>query len=176
MMVQVSVESVRASLMSPQRLVILKAVDGDRHLPIWIGAFEADAIAMVLQGVQAPRPMSHDLLGDAIIALGATVSHVVVHDLRHDVFYASVVLGQGERELILDSRPSDSIALAVRMDCPIYVESSVIDRAGIVEEPDVRDERKEPPDEPDSETLEVFREFIEELSFDATRSDQEEDG
>ena len=173
MMLQVTVDSVRASLMSPQRLVVLRTADGDRYLPIWIGGFEADAIAIELQGLDTPRPMSHDLLRAAIASLGGTVSHLVIHDLQHDTFFASVILDQGGREVRLDARPSDSVALAVRAKAPIFVDSAVLDRAGIVKEGDLCEEaqvrtRRE------GEILEVFREFIEELSFDAEAEGDEE--
>ena len=172
MMVPVSVESVRASLMSAQRLVVLKQAGEERYLPIWIGPFEADAIAMELQGIESPRPMSHDLLKQAILVLGGKVSCVAVHTLRHDTFFASVVLNQRGQELRLDARPSDSIALAVRAKAPILVDSSVMDRAGLTRERDMREQEQEQPDE---ETLEVFREFIEELSFDGSGERAEED-
>jgi bifunctional DNase/RNase len=173
MMLRVTVESVRASLMSPQRLVVLKTDDGPRYLPIWIGSFEADAIAMELQGMEAPRPMSHDLLKETIIALGGKLSYVVIHDLQHDVFFANVVLERDGKEVKLDSRPSDSIALAVRCSAPIFVHGSVMERAGISRERDVREPPLEKP-EPDEGSLEVFREFIEELSFDSGAEDNEE--
>jgi len=165
MMLQVTVDSVRASLMSPQRLVVLRTVDGDRYLPIWIGGFEADAIAIELQGLDTPRPMSHDLLRAAIAALGGKVSHVVIRDLQQDTFLASVVLDQAGQELRLDARPSDSVALAVRAKAPIFVDSTVLDRAAIVKEGDLR-EQEQARSQRQGETLEVFREFIEELSFD----------
>jgi len=174
MMLEVTVESVRASLMSPQRLVVLKTSDGQRYLPIWIGTFEADAIAMELQGMEAPRPMSHDLLKEAILALGGKVSHVIIHDLQHDVFFANVVLVSERGEVKLDSRPSDSIALAVRLDAPIFVDTSVMERAGISRERDLR-EAAATKSEPDDESLEIFREFIEEISFDSAAKDAEED-
>jgi len=164
MLLEVSVESVRMSLMSPHRLVVLKEVDEERYLPIWIGPYEADAIAIELQGIETPRPLPHDLLKQAILTLGGRVSHVVINDLRHDTFFASVVLDQGGQELELDSRPSDAIALAVRAKAPIFVDSSVMDRAAIVKEEDLRQQKQRLRDQ---EGLEVFREFIEELDLDA---------
>jgi len=173
MILQVTVDSVRASLMSPQRLVVLRTTDGGRYLPIWIGSFEADAIAIELQGLDTPRPMSHDLLRAAIAALGGKVSHVVIHNLQDDTFFASVVLDQGGREMRLDARPSDSVALAVRAKAPIFVDSVVLDHAGIVKEGDLRDDAKLR-SQHGGETLEVFREFIEELSFDAEAGNDEQ--
>lgn len=163
MLLEVCVESVRMSLMSPHRVVVLKEVDEERYLPIWIGPYEADAIAIELQGVETPRPLSHDLLKQAILALGGRVSHVVVRALRDDTFYASVVLDQGGQELELDARPSDSIALAVRTKAKIFVDSAVMAQAGITKEEDVREQKQRLRD---SEGLEVFREFLEELNLD----------
>lgn len=172
MLVEVSVQSVRASLMSAQRLVVLQTKDDDRYLPIWIGPFEADAIAMELQGMETPRPMSHDLLKSSIETLGARVARVVVVALRQDTFYANVILAQDGKELVLDARPSDSIALAVRARAPIFVDSSVLDRAGISKQQDLRETARERADE---QSLGVFRDFIEELSFDKGDEDQGED-
>jgi len=171
MLLEVRVESVRASLMSPQRLVVLKEVDEERYLPIWIGPYEADAIAIELQGIKTPRPLSHDLLKQTILTLGGRVSHVVISDLQHDTFYATIILDQGGQELELDARPSDSIALAVRAKAPIFVESSVMDRAGITKEEDLRRQDQRLHDE---ERLEVFREFIEELDLDTEDKEAEE--
>ena len=118
--------------------------------------------------------MSHDLLTAVITALGGKVSHVVIRDLQQDTFFASVVLDQGGRELQLDARPSDSVALAVRAKAPIFVESSVLDVAGVVEQVDLREEAKTR-SQNHGETLEVFREFIEELSFDLGTEAQGDD-
>jgi bifunctional DNase/RNase len=161
--------------MSPQRLIVLKTADSQRFLPIWIGTFEADAIAMELQGLEAPRPMSHDLLKEAITALGGTVAYVVIHQLQQDTFFARVVLEQNGREVTLDSRPSDSIALAVRMKAPIFVESAVVERAGISREQDMRDVAQAEAKPADDGTLEVFRDFIEELRFDTSGEGTSED-
>ena len=165
MLFEVSVESVRVSLMSSHRMIVLKEVDEERYLPIWIGPYEADAIAIELQGIKTPRPLSHDLLKQAILTLGGRVSHVVINNLQHDTFFASVVLDQGGQELELDARPSDSIALAVRVKAPIFVDSAVMDRAGIIKEPDLQQQKQRLRDE---EGLEVFREFIEELDLDTS--------
>lgn len=162
MMLQVSVDSVRASLMSAQRLVVLKAQDEERYLPIWIGPFEADAIAMELQGMEAPRPMSHDLLKQVIASLGGHLSRVEIHDLRNDTFFARLVLDHDDEQVSVDARPSDSIALAVRTKAPIFVEGSVMDKAGVTRQPDLRTQRRSLVDEG---SLDVFEEFLEELSL-----------
>lgn len=114
-MLEMVIDSIRVSLMNYQRVVILKERDSDRYLPIWIGSPEADAIAVKLQDVVVPRPLTHDLLGSVIAELGAVVDHVVVSDLSNDTFYAKLVMNVTDgpqREV--DCRPSDAIAIAVR--------------------------------------------------------------
>jgi bifunctional DNase/RNase len=113
-MVEVLIDSIRVSLMNYQRVVILKERGAERYLPIWIGSPEADAIAVRLQDVSVPRPLTHDLLGSVINTLGAEVDRVVVTDLNADTFYAKLVLRTPNGESLVDCRPSDAIAIAVR--------------------------------------------------------------
>ena len=103
-----------------------------RHLPIWIGSAEADAIAVKLQGVDVPRPLTHDLLHSVVGALGATVDSIVVSDLKNDTFFAKIILSVDGKQMEVDSRPSDAIALAVRVEVPIYAEEIVLEKASIV--------------------------------------------
>jgi bifunctional DNase/RNase len=131
-MVEMTIESIRVSMMNYQRVVILREKGAERYLPIWIGPAEADAIAIKLQGVTVPRPLTHDLLGSVITALGALVNSIIVNDLHNDTFYAKLILEVNGKQLEIDSRPSDAMALAVRAKVPIYAEESVLDRAGIV--------------------------------------------
>jgi bifunctional DNase/RNase len=131
-MIEMIVDSIRVSLMNYQRVVILKEKITDRYLPIWIGANEADAIAIKLQGVSVPRPLTHDLLNSVVDALGATVNSIVVTDLKNDTFFAKIILNIDSKQMEIDSRPSDAIALAVRVDAPIYAEEGVLDKAGIM--------------------------------------------
>jgi len=118
--------------MNYQRVVILKEKITDRYLPIWIGPTEADAIAVKLQGVNVPRPLTHDLLHSVVDVLGIKVSSVIVNDLKNDTFYAKITLNVDGEQMEVDSRPSDALALAVRVEVPIYVEESVLDKAGIL--------------------------------------------
>ena len=131
-MIEMIVDSIRVSLMNYQRVVILKEKDTDRYLPIWIGPAEADAIAVKLQGVNVPRPLTHDLLYSVVGALGATVNSIVVSDLKNDTFFAKIILNADGGQMEVDSRPSDAIALAVRVEAPIYAEEIVLEKAGIV--------------------------------------------
>ncbi|MBA7615058.1 hypothetical protein ES703_22334 [subsurface metagenome] len=126
------IDSIRVSLMNYQRVVILKEKESDRYLPIWIGPAEADAIAVKLQDVTVPRPLTHDLLRSVIDALGATISSIVVSELKNDTFYAKIVLSVDGGKMEVDSRPSDALALAVRADAPIFAEEIVLEKAGIM--------------------------------------------
>jgi bifunctional DNase/RNase len=131
-MVEMTVDSIRVSVMNYQRVVILKESKAERYLPIWIGPAEADAIAIKLQGVSAPRPMTHDLLYTVISTLGAKMNFVVVSDLSGDTFFAKINVSINGNSVEIDSRPSDAIAIAVRAEAPIYAEEEVLNKAGIV--------------------------------------------
>jgi bifunctional DNase/RNase len=121
---------IRALMMDPNSgtpIIILKDIDSDTMLPIWVGAYEANAIALEIEKIAPPRPMTHDLLRNLIVELGIKVERVVVTTLRDNTFFAVIEMrtGDGQR-MVLDSRPSDAIALALRADCPIYVDMDVI--------------------------------------------------
>lgn len=172
-MKELSIESIRLSLMNYQRVVILREKDSDRYLPIWIGPSEADAIAVRLQDVSVARPMTHDLLRNTIEQLGGRVAYIVVNDLANDTFFARIVLDVHGETMEIDSRPSDAIALAVRVDAPIYAEDTVLDRAGVVldeegqpQEPTDEEGRPRPIDEAELERLGAFKDFIEGLDLD----------
>ncbi len=131
-MIEMTIDSIRVSLMNYQRVVILKEKMSERYLPIWIGPAEADAIAVKLQGVNVPRPLTHDLLNTVIDALGATVNSIIISELKSDTFYAKILLNVDGGQMEIDSRPSDALALAVRVEAPIYAEEIVLDKAGIL--------------------------------------------
>ncbi len=162
-MVELTIESIRVSLMNYQRVVILKEKDSDRYLPIWIGPAEADAIAVRLQEVSVARPLTHDLLRSIIDALGATVSYILVSDLSNDTFFARIAMEVDGKSLEIDSRPSDAIALAVRSQVPIYADESVLEKAGV--RLDQEGQPLEKGDMPEIEpTSEVKAEELEKLS------------
>jgi bifunctional DNase/RNase len=121
---------IRALMMDPNSgtpIVILKDVDSETMLPIWVGSFEANAIALEIEKIAPQRPLTHDLLRNLITELGAVVDRVVVTELRENTFYAVIELhGQDGNLIVMDSRPSDAIALALRTDCPIFVDAEVI--------------------------------------------------
>ena len=134
-MVEMSVDSIRVSVMNSQRVVILKETHSDRYLPIWIGPAEADAIAVKLQGISVPRPLTHDLLFSILNALGAKIKSIFVNDLQNDTFYARIFVTANGKDLEIDSRPSDAIAIAVRAKVPIFAAEEVLDKAGIIFDP-----------------------------------------
>jgi bifunctional DNase/RNase len=165
--IEVNIDSIRVSLMSQHRVIVLKEIDAERYLPIWIGSFEADAITIELQGVQVARPLTHDLLKAVILKMGATVSHILVNDLRNDTFYARIVMDVDGRQVDIDSRPSDAIALAVRVGAPIFVAESVMDAASIVPEEEVKQESlNSQQEEGGEEELSIFRDFVDSLDMD----------
>ena len=131
-MIELVIDSIRACTMNYQRVVILKEKAAERYLPIWIGSAEADSIAVKLQGVNVPRPLTHDLLCSIIAALGASMNFILLSDLKSDTFYAKIVFNAGSRKLEVDSRPSDALALAVRDGVPIYADEAVLDKGAII--------------------------------------------
>jgi bifunctional DNase/RNase len=162
-MVEVKIDSIRVSLMTQHRVVVLKEADSDRYLPIWIGPFEADAITIQLQGVRVARPLTHDLLKSFIRELGGQVSHIVVTELRNDTFFARIVVDVNGKSLEIDSRPSDAIALSVRVGAPIFVDESVMEVASISPEDEIDAETVTPEEE---EQLAIYRDFVESLDLD----------
>jgi bifunctional DNase/RNase len=131
-MLEMTIDSIRVSPMNYQRVVILKEKDSDRYLPIWIGPAEADAIAVKLQDLTVPRPLTHDLLRTVIDALGGAVKHILVSDLQNDTFYAKITIQTNGDSKEIDCRPSDAVALAVRVKVPIFVEEAVLEKAGVL--------------------------------------------
>jgi len=131
-MIEMIIDSIRVSLMNYQQVVILKEKTAERYLPIWIGPAEAEAIRLKLQGVNVPRPLTHDLLHSTIDALGATVNSIIINDLKSDTFFAKIILNVDGGQLEVDSRPSDAMALAVRAEVPIYADEAVLDKASIL--------------------------------------------
>ncbi|MBV6397328.1 MAG: hypothetical protein HFACDABA_02939 [Anaerolineales bacterium] len=177
-MIEVAIDSVRVNLMSPQRLVVLREVNGERYLPIWVGPYEAEAITVALQEVEMMRPLTHDLIRSMLNTFHARITRIEIVALRGDVFYGNIVIEQNGQEINIDSRPSDALALAVRVRVPVYVHPTVMSAAGILPEKDVSEaapapgsaiERSAPPPPPieeSSERLDVFKSFIDKLDLD----------
>jgi uncharacterized protein len=172
-MVEVVIDSLRVSLMSPQRVVVLRQTDVERYLPIWVGPFEAEAITVALQEVEISRPMTHDLLKNLLTLFNAKVMRVEIVALKEDVFFGNIVTESDGKTVNIDSRPSDAIALALRAHAPILVTQAVMDEAGIVPEKNITDESpSEPAEKPapgpvagpeDEKRLDVFEDFLKKL-------------
>ena len=146
MFVEMTVKGLTLDPLTNMPIVILKDTDDKRVLPIWIGLFEANAIALELEKIPTPRPMTHDLIRDIIGGLDATVSKIVVNDLKNNTFYAVIHLALNGSNVVIDSRPSDAIALALRIDAPIYVSTEVVNKAksiDMTEESEDTDQLKE---------------------------------
>ena len=154
-MQEMVIYGVSFDMVGKQPIVLLKTRDGNKFLPIWIGHPEAAAILMKLQGASTPRPMTHDLLSDMLGELDATCTRVAVIELRENTFYASITLAINGRELEIDSRPSDALALAVRAGAPIFAAEDVIEESAIEFEHDVEDTE---------EVVEKFKDFLDKVS------------
>jgi bifunctional DNase/RNase len=176
-MIEVTIDSVRVNLMSPQRLVILREVGANRYLPIWVGQYEAEAITVALQEVEMIRPLTHDLLKNVFSTLNAKLKRIEIISLKEDIFYGNIIAESGGYEMRVDSRPSDAIALAVRAHVPIFVDESVMQSAGITPEADVEAGAETPsPQRPSraahpigeasKERLSVFEDFVGKLDLD----------
>jgi bifunctional DNase/RNase len=151
-MIELSLVGVRVELPSNQPIVLLKEADGDRYLPIWIGAVEATAIAFALQGIQTPRPMTHDLMRDLLSQADIGVERIVISELVDQTFFATIRVTTSGEPSEVSSRPSDAIALAVRISAPIFAAEEVLEQAGIQLKDDEETE------------VEKFREFLDQVT------------
>jgi uncharacterized protein len=194
-MVEVTIDSVRVSLMSPQRLVVLRDMNADRYLPIWVGPYEAEAITVALQEIEMIRPLTHDLLKNVFTTFNAQIRRVEIVALRDEIFYGNIVVEADGHTINVDARPSDAIALAVRAHVPILVDPSVMTSAGITPEQDIRSQGQlEPPiasdgsqlptpsttstpskpvGSEDISRLSIFEDFINKLDVDKPPSDED---
>jgi uncharacterized protein len=181
-MVEVVIDSIRVSLMSPQRVVVLRQTNIERYLPIWVGPNEADSITVALQEVEMSRPLTHDLLKNLFTVFDGKILRVEIITLKEDTFYGNIVAEANNKIVDIDSRPSDAIALAVRAHVPILVSQEVMDAAGVVPERDMQaegpampaDDTKPLPHhlEDSEEGLDVFEDFLKKLKDDP--GDEEE--
>lgn len=183
-MIEVAIDSVRVSLMSPQRVVVLRQLNAPRFVPIWVGPYEAEAITVALQEIEMIRPLTHDLLKNVFGLFKARVKRVEIVALREEIFFGSIVAEMNGQEIHIDARPSDAIALAVRTHSPIFVHKSVMDEAGIVPETDMQSlenassgptpSESLPPTEENADRLSIFEDFLEKLDRDK-KDDQDKD-
>ena len=151
-MIEMNLVGVRVELPTNQPIVLLKESDGERFLPIWIGAMEATAIAFALQGIVTARPMTHDLMKNLLEELTVRVERIVITELRDGTFFAVIQMQQNGTRYEVSSRPSDAIALAVRVNVPIFVNEEVLTEASIV----IRDDEEQ--------EVEKFREFLDQVT------------
>ena len=172
-MIEVQIDSVRVHLMTPQRLVVLKQKESERYLPIWVGPYEAEAITVALQEVEMSRPLTHDLLKNVFNAFNARINRIEIVKLQNDIFYGSIIAEVDGKEVHIDSRPSDAIALSVRAHVPILVHPSVMDEAGILPEENLPEGEEKPArnepaplSEEGTERLSVFEDFLGKLNLD----------
>jgi uncharacterized protein len=168
-MIEVTIDSIRVSLMSQHRVVVLKDIQRERYLPIWIGPCEAEAITVKLQDMPTPRPLTHDLIRSVIREMGGKVVQVLINDLRQEVYYARIVVDVNGEQVEIDSRPSDAIALAVRVNVPIFVAESVMDKAAREPDEDIEKEAASegaPEEKVDDKRLSAFADFVDTLDLD----------
>ncbi|PKN99743.1 MAG: hypothetical protein CVU42_07075 [Chloroflexi bacterium HGW-Chloroflexi-4] len=178
-MVEVVIDSVRVSLTNQQRIVLLRELEVERYLPIWIGPYEAESITISLQEIEIARPQTHDLLIETLEKTHARLTRVEVIALRGDIFYGNLVLEAGGEIILIDARPSDSIALAVRAHVPILVARDILETAGITPEADIQQEIEEEESKQavveagdSKERLSVFENFLSNVKLD---EDQDSD-
>jgi len=157
-MIKCMIDSVRVSLTNQQRLVVLKDVERELFLPIWIGLYEAEAITIALQEIEIARPQTHDLMTRLITAMDGKLDHVEVSEMKDDVFYANLVIEQGGKLKSIDCRPSDAIALAARTGVDILVDEEVMKNAAI--EPGEEEESDVEGQEGEKDDLDIFKDFL----------------
>ncbi len=181
--VEMVVESVRVHMLSSRHVVILKDTTRERYLPIWIGPWEASSIAMRLQGMAPERPLTHDLFASALAGLGVRVERILIHTLADETFHARLVLVGPDSRHELDSRPSDAIALAIRVGAPIFAAPEVLDAAALASDADVDDDAEGGRPTPlarlgttgeriPDARLDVFREFVNSLDVEGKGEDR----
>jgi bifunctional DNase/RNase len=163
-LVEMTVDSIRVHMPTGQHVVILKEKSAERYLPIWIGINEANAIALKITGITPERPITHDLLANILSAVEVSVDRIVVTSLTNEVFYARILASLDGRKLEIDSRPSDAIAVAVRVGAGIFVDGDVLDRAGVIPEADKEGEGAET-DPENEERLAKIRDWVNELNL-----------
>ncbi len=185
-MVEVIIDSVRVSLTNQQRIVVLRDINAERYLPIWIGPYEAESITIALQEIEVSRPQTHDLIKNIFNQMNARLLRVEVLSLRDDVFYGNLIVEINGDVIEIDSRPSDALALAARVHAKILVSEEVMSSAGIIPEADIQESdieqsqaplanTQQPVDEINEERLSVFEDFLGSLDIGGLDEDDEED-
>ena len=168
-MIEVEIDSLRVSLTNQQRIVVLRDKNSERYLPIWIGPYEAESITIALQEIEVARPQTHDLLKNILTTLNGRLIRVEVVALRDDVFFGNLVIEANGQLVDVDSRPSDAIALAIRAHVPILIARDVMERAGVIPEPDLQNEESAPQKTAESSEphLSIFEDFLQKFDVDS---------
>ena len=172
-MIEVVIDSIRVSLMSQQRVVILREVNTDRYLPIMVGIYEAEHLTLALQDVEVARPLTYDLFVSILDSLNAEISHVEVVSLNEETYFGNIVLSISGNTYNIDSRPSDAMNLAIRMGAPIFVAEEVLNEAGMIPEEDLSEAARD--EELDSERLSVFENYLDKISPEPPEGSPDED-
>ena len=182
-LIELKVDSLRVSLTNQQRIIVLKQVDDDRYLPIWIGPYESEAITIALQEVEISRPQTHDLVKNAIELLQGRILYAAIMDLKDDIFYGIIRIALDDKEIELDSRPSDAIAIAIRAHVPIFASKKVMEDASIIpeeinEDEGVRSENEETEEKSkgssaNRDRLSIFAEYLDSKDVDENQDDEE---
>jgi len=171
-MVEVVIDSIRVSLMSQQRVVILRELNSDRYLPIMVGIYEAEHLTLALQDVAVSRPLTYDLFVSILDALDAEVTHVEVVSLKEETYFGNIVISINGSLHNIDSRPSDAMNLAIRMQVPIFVADDVLEEAGLIPEEDLTDTGLD--EELDSERLSIFENYLDQIAPDEDKDNSDE--
>ncbi len=178
-MIEVIIDSIRVHLMTPQRVVVLKQVNTERYLTIWVGPYEAEAITVALQEVEMSRPLTHDLIKNIFASFNARVVRVEIVNVQDNIFFGNIVVDAEGVEINIDSRPSDAIAIAVRAHAPILVHPDVMEAAGQLPEQDLPETtspaKKTPPTpltDEGNDRLSVFKDFFDKLDIDNPDEDK----
>jgi len=184
-LIEVKVDSLRVSLTNQQRIIVLKQIDEDRFLPIWIGPYESEAITIALQEIEVSRPQTHDLVKSMVTSLGGELKSAVIKSLKDDIFYGVLNVEVNGEEIEIDSRPSDAIAVAIRAHVPILVDQSVMDEASIIPEeinPDEIEDSDSENGEPASDSLpggsdrlSIFEDYLEKKGGDDDKDEDDEE-
>lgn len=172
-MIEVVIDSIRVSLMSQQRAVILKEINSDRYLPIMVGPYEAEHLTLALQDVEYARPLTYDLFVNILDALNAEVTHVEVTSLNEDTYFGNIVISISGTIHNIDSRPSDAMNLAIRMGAPIFVAEEVLNEAGLIPEENLSEVA--PEEELDSERLSVFENYLDQITPESPEENPDDD-
>ncbi|NQS92363.1 MAG: bifunctional nuclease family protein [Chloroflexi bacterium] len=172
-MIEVAIDSIRVSLMSQQRVVILRELTSERYLPIMVGIYEAEHLTLALQGVEVSRPLTYDLFVNILDTLGAELIHVEIVALKDETYFGNIAITINGTLHSIDSRPSDAMNLAIRLQVPIFIAKEVMDEAGLIPEDDLSESL--PDEELDPERLSIFENYLDQITPDSKEDKPDEE-